>query len=101
MSLGSVLGPVTDFVGMITKPLTSAFINEPEKTTVIVPPATPLPQRPSFPAPASAEEQKKVEELSKEALEKRKRVGRKSTILTSGLGVQTPDGTRKRTLLGG
>ena len=61
-----------------------------------LPPVQPLPEPPS--TELSAEEK---ERIAKEKAEvERKRRGRKSTILTSPLGVEAEAETQKKTLLG-
>ena len=61
-----------------------------------LPPVQPLPEPPS--SEVSAEEK---ERIAKEQAEvERKRRGRKSTILTSPLGVEEEAETQKKTLLG-
>jgi len=61
-----------------------------------LPPVQPLPEPPS--SEVSAEEK---ERIAKEQAEvERKRRGRKSTILTSPLGVEAEAETQKKTLLG-
>jgi len=62
-----------------------------------LPPVQPLPEPPS--AELSAEEKQKI--ADEQAAIERKRKGRKSTILTGPLGLETDATTEKKTLLGG
>ena len=61
-----------------------------------LPPVQPLPEPPS--AEVSAEDRKRI--AAEQAAVERKRKGRKSTILTSPLGVEEEAETQKKTLLG-
>jgi hypothetical protein len=61
-----------------------------------LPPVQPLPEPPS--AEVSAEDKAIIAE--EQAAVERKRKGRKSTILTSPLGVEEEAETQKKTLLG-
>ena len=61
-----------------------------------LPPIQPLPETPS--AEVSAEEKARI--AKEQAAIERKRKGRKSTILTSPLGVEEEAETQKKTLLG-
>ena len=61
-----------------------------------LPPVQPLPEPPS--TEVSAEEKERI--ASEQAAVERKRRGRKSTILTSPLGVEEEAETQKKTLLG-
>jgi|TARA_B110000858_G_C17511418_1_gene340588 hypothetical protein len=61
-----------------------------------LPPVQPLPEAPS--AEVSAEEKERI--AAEQAAVERKRKGRKSTILTSPLGVEDEAETQKKTLLG-
>jgi len=61
-----------------------------------LPPVQPLPEAPS--TEVSAEEKKRI--AAEQAAIERKRKGRKSTILTSPLGVEEEAETEKKTLLG-
>ena len=61
-----------------------------------LPPVQPLPEAPS--TEVSAEEKKRI--AAEQAKMERKRKGRKSTILTSPLGVEEEAETEKKTLLG-
>ena len=61
-----------------------------------LPPVQPLPEAPS--TEVSAEEKERI--ASEQAAIERKRKGRKSTILTSPLGVEEEAETEKKTLLG-
>ena len=61
-----------------------------------LPPVQPLPEPPS--TEVSAEEKERI--ASEQAAVERKRKGRKSTILTSPLGVEEEAETQKKTLLG-
>ena len=61
-----------------------------------LPPVQPLPEPPS--TEVSAEEKERI--ASEQAAVERKRRGRKSTILTSPLGVEVEAETQKKTLLG-
>ena len=61
-----------------------------------LPPVQPLPEPPS--AEVSQEEKDRI--ASEQAKLERKRRGRKSTILTSPLGVEEEVETEKKTLLG-
>ena len=60
------------------------------------PPVQPLPEPPS--AEVSAEDKARI--AAEQAAVERKRKGRKSTILTSPLGVEDEAETQKKTLLG-
>ena len=60
------------------------------------PPVQPLPEPPS--AEVSAEDKARI--AAEQAAVERKRKGRKSTILTSPLGVEEEAETQKKTLLG-
>ena len=62
-----------------------------------LPPVQPLPEPPS--AEVSAEDKARI--AAEQAAVERKRKGRKSTILTSPLGVEDEAETQKKTLLGG
>ena len=62
-----------------------------------LPPVQPLPEAPS--AEVSAEDKARI--AKEQAAVERKRKGRKSTILTSPLGVEAEAETQKKTLLGG
>ncbi len=62
-----------------------------------LPPVQPLPEPPS--AEVSAEDKARI--AAEQAAVERKRKGRKSTILTSPLGVEEEAETQKKTLLGG
>ena len=62
-----------------------------------LPPVQPLPEPPS--AEVSAEDKARI--AAEQAAVERKRRGRKSTILTSPLGVEEEAETQKKTLLGG
>ena len=62
-----------------------------------LPPVQPLPEPPK--AELSAEEKARI--ASEQAAIERKRKGRKSTILTSPLGLQEEASVEKKTLLGG
>ena len=61
-----------------------------------LPPVQPLPEPPS--AEVSAEEKERI--AAEQAAVERKRRGRKSTILTSPLGVKEEAETEQKTLLG-
>ena len=61
-----------------------------------LPPVQPLPEAPS--TEVSAEEKERI--AAEQAAVERKRKGRKSTILTSPLGVEEEAETEKKTLLG-
>jgi len=61
-----------------------------------LPPVQPLPEPPS--AEVSAEEKERI--AAEQAAVERKRRGRKSTILTSPLGVKEEAETENKTLLG-
>jgi len=61
-----------------------------------LPPVQPLPDAPS--AEVSQEEKDKI--ASEQAAIERKRKGRKSTILTSPLGIEEEAEVQKKTLLG-
>jgi hypothetical protein len=61
-----------------------------------LPPVQPLPEPPK--AEVSAEEKERI--AAEQAAVERKRRGRKSTILTSPLGVEEEAETEKKTLLG-
>ena len=61
-----------------------------------LPPVQPLPEPPS--TEVSAEEKERI--ASEQAAVERKRRGRKSTILTSPLGVEQEAETQQKTLLG-
>ena len=61
-----------------------------------LPPVQPLPTPPS--TEVSAEEKQRI--ASEQAAIERKRKGRKSTILTSPLGIEEEAETEKKTLLG-
>ena len=61
-----------------------------------LPPVQPLPEAPS--TEVSAEEKERI--AAEQAAIERKRKGRKSTILTSPLGVEEEAETEKKTLLG-
>ena len=61
-----------------------------------LPPVQPLPEPPS--AEVSAEDKARI--AAEQAAVERKRKGRKSTILTSPLGVEDEAETQKKTLLG-
>ena len=61
-----------------------------------LPPVQPLPEPPS--AEVSAEDKARI--AAEQAAVERKRRGRKSTILTSPLGVEEEAETQKKTLLG-
>jgi len=61
-----------------------------------LPPVQPLPEPPS--AEVSDEDRKRI--AAEQAAIERKRKGRKSTILTSPLGVEEEAETQKKTLLG-
>jgi hypothetical protein len=62
-----------------------------------LPPVQPLPEPPK--AELSAEEKQRV--ADEQAAIERRRKGRKSTILTGPLGLETDATTEKKTLLGG
>ena len=62
-----------------------------------LPPVAPAPEMPS--SEISAEEKESI--AKEQAAVERKRKGRKSTILTSPLGVEDEAETQKKTLLGG
>ena len=61
-----------------------------------LPPVAPLPEPPS--SEVSAEEKEKI--AKEQAAVERKRRGRKSTILTSPLGIEEEAKTEDKTLLG-
>ena len=61
-----------------------------------LPPVQPLPEPPK--AEVSAEEKERI--AAEQAAVERKRRGRKSTILTSPLGIEEEAETEKKTLLG-
>ena len=61
-----------------------------------LPPVQPLPEPPS--SEVSAEDKERI--AAEQAAVERKRKGRKSTILTSPLGVEEEAETQKKTLLG-
>ena len=61
-----------------------------------LPPVAPLPEAPS--AEVSSEDKARI--AKEQAAVERKRKGRKSTILTSPLGVEDEAETQKKTLLG-
>mgnify|MGYP003660082538 FL=1 len=61
-----------------------------------MPPIQPLPAAPS--TEVSAEEKERI--AAEQAAIERKRKGRKSTILTSPLGIEEEAETQKKTLLG-
>jgi hypothetical protein len=61
-----------------------------------LPPVQPLPEPPS--SEVSAEEKERI--AAEQAAIERKRKGRKSTILTSPLGIEEEAETEKKTLLG-
>ena len=61
-----------------------------------LPPVQPLPEPPS--AEVSAEEKERI--AAEQAAVERKRRGRKSTILTSPLGIEEEAETEQKTLLG-
>jgi hypothetical protein len=61
-----------------------------------LPPVQPLPEPPS--TEVSAEDKARI--AAEQAAVERKRKGRKSTILTSPLGVEEEAETQKKTLLG-
>ena len=61
-----------------------------------LPPVQPLPEPPS--SEVSAEEKERI--AAEQAAVERKRRGRKSTILTSPLGVEQEAETQQKTLLG-
>ena len=62
-----------------------------------LPPVQPLPEPPK--AELSAEEKQRI--ADEQAAMERRRKGRKSTILTGPLGLETDAITEKKTLLGG
>jgi len=62
-----------------------------------LPPVQPLPEPPS----AEVSQEDKARIAAEQAAVERKRKGRKSTILTSPLGVEEEAETQKKTLLGG
>jgi len=62
-----------------------------------LPPVQPLPEPPS----AEVSQEDKARIAAEQAAVERKRKGRKSTILTSPLGVEDEAETQKKTLLGG
>ena len=68
----------------------------PKMSMPSLPPVAPLPEPPS--TEISAEEKEKI--AAEQAAVERKRKGRKSTILTSPLGVEDEAETQKKTLLG-
>ena len=61
-----------------------------------LPPVQPLPEPPA--AEVSAEEKERI--AAEQAAVERKRKGRKSTILTSPLGIEEEAEVQKKTLLG-
>jgi hypothetical protein len=61
-----------------------------------LPPVQPLPEPPK--AELSAEEKQRI--ADEQAAMERRRKGRKSTILTGPLGIETQATTEKKTLLG-
>jgi len=61
-----------------------------------LPPVQPLPEPPS----AEVSQEDKARIAAEQAAVERKRKGRKSTILTSPLGVEDEAETQKKTLLG-
>jgi len=61
-----------------------------------LPPVQPLPEPPS----AEVSQEDKARIAAEQAAVERKRKGRKSTILTSPLGVEEEAETQKKTLLG-
>ena len=61
-----------------------------------LPPVQPLPEPPS----AEVSQEDKARIAAEQAAGERKRKGRKSTILTSPLGVEDEAETQKKTLLG-
>ena len=67
-----------------------------------MPPLPPLPPVQPLPEPPSAEvsQEDKARIAAEQAAVERKRNGRKSTILTSPLGVEDEAETQKKTLLG-
>ena len=70
------------------------FLKAPKMPSL--PPVQPLPEPPS--AEVSQEEKDRI--ASEQAKLERKRRGRKSTILTSPLGIEEEAETEKKTLLG-
>jgi len=68
----------------------------PKMPSMPLPPVQPLPAAPS--TEVSAEEKERI--ASEQAAIERKRKGRKSTILTSPLGIEEEAETQKKTLLG-
>ena len=72
----------------------SAIFSPPKMPSM--PPIQPLPAAPS--TEVSAEEKERI--AAEQAAVERKRKGRKSTILTSPLGVEEEAETQKKTLLG-
>jgi hypothetical protein len=72
----------------------SAIFSPPKMPSM--PPIQPLPAAPS--TEVSAEEKERI--AAEQAAIERKRKGRKSTILTSPLGIEEEAETQKKTLLG-
>jgi len=68
----------------------------PKMSMPALPPVQPLPTPPS--TEVSAEEKERI--AAEQAAIERKRKGRKSTILTSPLGIEEEAETEKKTLLG-
>ena len=68
----------------------------PKMPSMPLPPVQPLPAAPS--TEVSAEEKERI--ASEQAAIERKRKGRKSTILTSPLGIEEETEIQKKTLLG-
>ena len=68
----------------------------PKMPSMSLPPVQPLPTPPS--TEVSAEEKERI--ASEQAAVERKRKGRKSTILTSPLGIEEEAEIQKKTLLG-
>ena len=68
----------------------------PKMSMPSLPPVQPLPEPPS--TEVSAEDKARI--AAEQATIERKRRGRKSTILTSPLGVEAEAETQKKTLLG-
>ena len=68
----------------------------PKMSMPALPPVQPLPTPPS--TEVSAEEKERI--AAEQASIERKRKGRKSTILTSPLGIEEEAETEKKTLLG-
>ena len=64
-----------------------------------LPPVQPLPEPPP-PAPEAIDSEEKEAIAKEQAAVERKRKGRKSTILTSPLGVQEDEESKLETLLG-